>query len=94
MNAQVRHDDGTVCAEGTRRVPRAFKACCAVFAARVTACHHDIRYEWWARRKGWFIAIAEAAGGGGIAISFCLHCGTRLSPQPRRRSGTSRPSRS
>jgi len=83
MSAEVRHSDGTVCPEGTRRVPRGFKACCESFAGHTTACYFDVRYEWWPRRKGWFIAIAKAAGGGGIAISFCPHCGARLLPLGR-----------
>jgi hypothetical protein len=36
-----------------------------------------VRYEWHAS-TGWRIAIAEIAGGGGIGIKHCPHCGTGL----------------
>jgi hypothetical protein len=42
------------------------------------ACYFDLRYEWWSKQKGWFIALAPNAGGGGIAISYCPHCGANL----------------
>jgi hypothetical protein len=28
--------------------------------------------------RGWFTIISPAAGGGGIALNFCPHCGRRL----------------
>jgi hypothetical protein len=73
-----KYTDGFMCLEGTRRVPRPFRACCNEFAQRTYACVRDIRYEWWARYKNWFIPIAEEAGDGGIAISYCPHCGRKL----------------
>ena len=85
MSAQTRHDDGTPCPEGTRCVPRGFKACCECFAGHTTACYFDIRYEWWPRRKSWFIIIAKVAGGGGVRMSFCPHCGAKLRPRSRSR---------
>jgi hypothetical protein len=72
------HPDGTKCLEGTRRVPRSFKACCEVFDGHTSACAFDIRYEWWSKQKMWVIAISESAGDGGIAIQFCPHCGAKL----------------
>ena len=78
------HQDGSPCPEGTRCVPRAFAACCEPFAQRTVACYLDIRYEWWPKRRNWFIVIAPTAGGGGIAIQFCPHCGAKLSGRPRK----------
>ena len=72
------HTDGTVCYEGTRRVPRPFKACCVEFNKHTLACVHDVRYEWWPKQKTWVIPIGELSGGGGVAISHCPHCGKKL----------------
>jgi len=77
----TRHTDGTRCLEGTRHVPRGFKACCSLFASHTTTCEHDVRYEWWQNRRTWVVVIAESAGGGGIEIRFCPHCGRRLKPR-------------
>lgn len=73
-----RHSDGTICLEGTRSVPHDYVACCETFLGHTTTCEYDIRYEWWHESRQWVIAIAEAAGGGGIIIEFCPHCGTKL----------------
>lgn len=78
MSVEKLHPDGSQCPEGTKKVPRFFKACCEDFALRTKACYHDIRYEWWTKHKGWFIQIAPSAGGGGIQIKYCPHCGTKL----------------
>jgi len=78
------HPDGTSCPEGTRRVPLRFTPCCAEFDARTRACYHDIRFEWWSRPRAWFIIIAPEAGGGGIRVRYCPHCGTALSSKPQR----------
>lgn len=75
-----RYPDGTRCVEGTRRVPRGFRPCCRVFASHTTSCAYDVRYEWWQRRRTWVVTIAESAGGGGIEIRFCPHCGRSLQP--------------
>lgn len=72
------HADGSVCPEGTARLPRPFKPCCETFAAHTRACFFDIRYEWWPKQRGWFTIIAPSAGGGGVAMNFCPHCGRRL----------------
>jgi len=72
------HDDGSQCPEGTRKVPRGFKPCCDSFDQHTRACYFDLRYEWWPKYKGWFIPLAPKAGGGGIQIQFCPHCGTSL----------------
>jgi hypothetical protein len=72
------HADGTTCLEGTRSVPESWTPCCETFAAHVDTCAYDIRYEFWPRRSEWFIAIAASAGGGGIQIAWCPHCGTKL----------------
>lgn len=72
------HADGSPCPEGTTRLPRTAKVCCAEFAARTRACYFDIRYEWWPRPRGWFTIIPPDAGGGGVAMNFCPHCGQRL----------------
>ena len=81
------HADGSSCPEGTRRVPRPFKTCCEAFASRTLACYHDIRYEWWPNYKGWFIVIAPSAGGGGISISYCPHCGASLAKNTKHKVG-------
>ncbi len=77
------HTDGTACPEGTQRLPSRFRPCCPEFVARTSACYHDIRYEWWTRPRGWFIVIAGSAGGGGIAMNHCPHCGARLAGRAR-----------
>ncbi len=80
---QTKHQDGSPCPEGSQSVPRAFTPCCEVFAQHTAACYFDIRYEWWPKQKGWFTIIAPSAGGGGIAISFCPHCGSKLTASGR-----------
>jgi hypothetical protein len=72
------HADGTPCPEGTGKLPRAFAACCDAFAQHTRSCYVDLRYEWWTRSRAWFIVLAPEAGGGGIRISFCPHCGSDL----------------
>lgn len=72
------HSDGSICLEGTRRVPENFKSCCNEFESHTDACTFDIRYEWWGNPQGWFIPIVPSAGGGGIAIGYCPHCGKKL----------------
>jgi len=72
------HADGSICPEGPRRVPRGWKPCCTAFDARVEACFFDIRYEWWSKQRNWFTIIEPSAGGGGVAIAYCPHCGTKL----------------
>jgi len=79
------HADGSICPEGTARVPRGKKICCEDFRVRTLACFFDIRYEWWPEYKGWFTLVIPSAGGGGIAMNFCPHCGQRL--PGRRRAG-------
>lgn len=72
------HADGTPCKEGTRSVPDGFRPCCESFDGHTTSCDFDVRYEWWPKSGHWVIAISESAGGGGILIEFCPHCGLRL----------------
>lgn len=67
----IKHPDGTLCLEGTTSLPPDFQPCCDVFAAHTSTCVYDLRYEWWPRSRQWVIAIAEAAGGGGIVIHYC-----------------------
>lgn len=77
-NPPAAHIDGSPCPEGEQRLPAAGALCCAAFTARTYACYFDIRYEYWASQQNWFIVIQPDAGGGGIAISHCPHCGTKL----------------
>jgi hypothetical protein len=79
------HADGSICPEGTTRHPRPYRPCCEEFDHRTRACFFDIRYEWWPAYRGWFTLINPTAGGGGIAMNFCPHCGKRL--PGRRRTG-------
>jgi hypothetical protein len=73
------HIDGTPCPEGTQRLPPGdAPLCCEAFRARTFACYFDIRYEYWPDNAGWFVIITPDAGGGGIAINFCPHCGAKL----------------
>jgi len=72
------HADGSPCPEGTQRLPECGVVCCDDFRAHTLACYFDIRYEYWVGQRGWFVIIAPEAGGGGIAISYCPHCGTKL----------------
>lgn len=71
-----KHSDGSVCLEGTSKVPEDWTPCCDTFASHTKACVHDIRYEWW--EDEWVTVINTTAGGGGIAINFCPHCGDEL----------------
>lgn len=82
---QTIHADGSVCPEGIQRIQRGKKLCCEEFEARTLACFFDIRYEWWPSYRGWFTIIQPSAGGGGVAMNFCPHCGKRL--PGRKRSG-------
>lgn len=72
------HADGSPCLEGTKSVPKKYEPCCELFNSHTSTCVHDIRYEWWGKRKIWVIAISEESGGGGIEIKFCPHCGSKL----------------
>jgi hypothetical protein len=72
------HIDGSLCPEGMQRLPENGRLCCNAFEARTRACYFDIRYEYWSGMKGWFVIIPPDAGGGGIAINHCPHCGARL----------------
>lgn len=78
----VQHSDGTICLEGISSVPAGYVPCCETFVGHTATCAYDVRYEWWAKPRHWVIAIAESAGGGGITISFCPHCGANLSLAP------------
>jgi hypothetical protein len=76
-------------------VPPRFRHCCEVFRAHTTTCELDVRYEWWPKANRWFIAILDSAGGGGIEIGFCPHCGRQLehhgsSNRPLERAGVTR----
>ena len=73
------HADGTPCKEGTRSAPDGYAPCCDLFDGHTSACDFDVRYEWWAGPARRVITIAESAGGGGIWIRFCPHCGSKLS---------------
>ena len=73
-----KHTDGTECLEGTKLVPTGFVPCCDVLGGHTSSCAFDIRYEWWSKSGRWVIAIAQSAGGGGIEIRFCPHCGAEL----------------
>ena len=75
------HADGSPCPEGTQRLPENGKLCCDAFEARTKACYFDIRYEYWPTLEGWFIVIQPDAGGGGVAINHCPHCGAKLQGQ-------------
>ena len=75
-----RHSDGTRCLEGRRGAPTLFRACCDLFEAHLSACAFDVRYEWRSSARQWVIAISESAGGGGIHIRYCPHCGAELRP--------------
>ena len=79
MKNKILHHDGTVCLEGTRIIPIDFNPCCEVFARHLDTCTFDIRYEYWSKSLEWVIIIAESAGGGGITIKYCPHCGSELS---------------
>lgn len=78
MSEPSTHLDGTPCPEGTQRLSPERTTCCDAFHARTLACYFDVRYEWWPNPSGWFIIICPDAGGGGIAINNCPHCGARL----------------
>lgn len=79
-----KHADGTLCPEGTALLPSRFRACCAFFEAHTRACYFDLRFEWWAKARGWFVTIAPQAGGGGVAIHYCPNCGSALTAKARR----------
>ena len=79
-----KHADGTLCPEGTALLPSRFRACCEFFEAHTRACYFDLRFEWWAKARGWFVAVAPQAGGGGVAIHYCPNCGSALTAKARR----------
>jgi hypothetical protein len=72
------HADGTPCLAGTQQVPENFVSCCADFAGHVALCVSDVRYEWYAKQKIWVIAVGAEAGGGGVEMSYCPHCGAKV----------------
>ena len=80
------HADGTICLEGTSRVPKPYRPCCQAFDVQTSMCAFDVRYEWSPRQKTWVIAISESAGGGGVVITYCPHCGDKLRPSGGARS--------
>lgn len=90
-----KHPDGTPCLEGVRGAPKTFRSCCDLFEGHLSACVYDIRFEWQGRSGRWAIPIADAAGGGSIAIRYCPHCGLRLRPAAptKRRRLKARPKR-
>jgi hypothetical protein len=67
-----------MCPEGTQRLPEDGATCCDDFRERTAACYFDIRYEYWPDHAGWFVIIQPDAGGGGVAMNFCPHCGIKL----------------
>lgn len=67
-----------ICLEGTALIPVNFNPCCDVFAGHVETCAFDLRYEWWEKSQQWVIRIADDAGGGGVRVRFCPHCGHQL----------------
>src|SRR5688572_7162957 len=82
------HTDGSPCLEGVPSAPAGYVACCDTFAGHLGICAHDLRYDWWSQERCWVVAVAEGAGGGGIVITFCPHCGGRLKePASARRTG-------
>ena len=78
INNKRLHIDGSSCLEGTCKIPKRYNPCCKCFNDHTKTCEYDIRYEWWSKQKIWVIAIPKSAGGGGIKITFCPHCGKKL----------------
>jgi hypothetical protein len=76
MGPALTHTDGSPCLEGSSKVPEGWQPCCEVFDDHTRACVYDVRYEW--RSTGWVTAISSSAGGGGITMNFCPHCGASL----------------
>lgn len=72
------HSDGSPCREGKSSAPKGYVPCCAAFAGHLATCEFDVRYEWHPRQRHWVIAIPDVAGGGGVQITYCPHCGSRL----------------
>jgi hypothetical protein len=81
MAKEIKHSDGTTCFEGTQMIPEDYHPCCSAFAQHTSMCDSDVRYEFWKEHDRWYIPISPMAGGGGIEIDFCPHCGRRLSPE-------------
>ena len=78
ITAPGTHPDGTFCLENTKSVPSSFIPCCETFSGHTITCAYDVRYEWLPNSNEWIIVIPESAGGGGITMSFCPHCGMKL----------------
>jgi len=76
--ARRTHADSSICLEGTQRLPGRFRACCEAFDAATRRCQFDIRFEWWAHYRAWFVLQPPGTGGGGIRMRYCPFCGTRL----------------
>jgi hypothetical protein len=84
MVKKSKHADGTLCPEGIALLPSRFRSCCEFFESHTRACYFDLRFEWWSKARGWFIAVVPQAGGGGVAIHYCPNCGSALTAQARR----------
>ena len=80
LTSGSKHPDGSYCLKDTQRCPEEGAPCCELFEDHTVTCIYDIRYEWWQAQGFWVICIASSAGGGGIKISHCPHCGTKLWP--------------
>lgn len=76
-NKPLVHDDGSVCLEGTRRVPARYKPCCRAFDRLTTNCKFDIRAEWWAGRRKWYVLLCDG-GSSGLELNYCPFCGKKL----------------
>jgi len=66
---------GDECLEGTKQVPKKWKACCKSFRARTESCQYEVRIEWYGGNK-WGIPLP--LGGGYIKIKHCPWCGEKV----------------
>jgi hypothetical protein len=72
------HVDGSICLQGTQKVPKNYMPCCKTFEQHTKMCHFDLRYEYWQHRKIWVIKLSDEVGGGGSEITYCPYCGKKL----------------
>ena len=68
---------GDKCLEGTRQVPKKFKACCESFDFRTSACQYEARISWYSKNKMWGLPVLDG-GASFIHIKYCPFCGKEL----------------
>lgn len=72
------HTDGPSASRARSACPTGFSPAAKHSKRRRLRCQFDIRFEWWAHYRAWFVLQPPGPGGGGIRLRYCPFCGTRL----------------